>query len=259
MPIRVPPSDDETAAATAAGAHEHVHASSLIARRGAADRPAGSAAFYDVDGTLIKTNIVHAFAWYASHQPTLLGSLRQSLSTAASIPLFLIADKVSRKLFNEMFYTYYKGQSEDRLVTLAEELFEDVIKPSIFPRARDLIAESRAAGCRQVIVSGGLDFTVRPLARYLGVDDYIANRLEFYDHVATGKICKPFVAGAAKADIIRDYARAHDLDLARCWAYSDSFSDYPMLAVVGHPAVVNPDLRLRSTARSYDWPVLDLR
>ena len=28
------------------------------------------ASFYDVDGTLIKTNIVHAFAWYAKHQPT---------------------------------------------------------------------------------------------------------------------------------------------------------------------------------------------
>src|SRR5438046_8355385 len=90
-----------------------------------------SAAFYDVDGTLIKTNIVHAFAWYASQQPTLLGSLRQTLSTAVSIPLFLVADKVSRKMFNEMFYRYYKGQTEDRLETLSEELFEDVIKPSI--------------------------------------------------------------------------------------------------------------------------------
>ena len=53
-------------------------------------------------------------------------------------------------------------------------------------------------------------------------------------------------------------ARAHGLDLAESWAYSDSFSDYPMLAVVGHPTAVNPDLRLRSIARSYDWPVLDL-
>jgi phosphoserine phosphatase len=57
---------------------------------------------------------------------------------------------------------------------------------------------------------------------------------------------------------MRDYARAHDVDLAESWAYTDSYSDYPMLAVVGHPTAVNPDLRLRSVARSYDWPVLDL-
>ena len=125
-------------------------------------------------------------------------------------------------------------------------------------RARDLIAESRRAGVRQVLVSGALDFTMRPLARYLEVDDVIANRLEFKDGYATGKLRKPFIAGATKAQIMRDYARAHGVDLAESWAYSDSFSDFPMLTVVGHPTAVNPDLRLRSIARSYDWPVLDL-
>ena len=217
-----------------------------------------SAAFYDVDGTLIQINIVHAFAFYASRQPSLLSSAARTVKTAASVPLFWAADKLSRKWFNELFYRSYEGASEDRLVVLAEELFEDVIKPNIYPRAADLIAESRRAGCRQVIISGALDFTMRPLARYLGVDDFIANRLEFEDGYATGKLRKPFVAGATKSQIMRNYARAHGVDLAESWAYSDSFSDYPMLAVVGHPTAVNPDFRLRSVARSYDWPVLDL-
>ena len=126
------------------------------------------------------------------------------------------------------------------------------------PRAQSLIDDSRRAGCRQVMVSGGLDFTLKRLADYLGVDDLIANKLEFVDGYATGKLCKPFVAGATKADIMRSYARAHDLDLAESWAYTDSFSDYPMLAAVGHPTACNPDLRLRSHARSYDWPVITL-
>jgi HAD superfamily hydrolase (TIGR01490 family) len=217
-----------------------------------------SAAFYDVDGTLISINIVHAFAFYASRQPSLLESAKRTAKTAASIPLFWAADKLSRKWFNEIFYRSYEGASEDRLVVLAEELFEDVIKPKIYPRAPDLIAESRRAGCRQVLVSGALDFTMRPLARHLGVDDLIANQLEFRRGYATGKLKKPFVAGATKCEIMRDYARDHAIDLAQSWAYSDSFSDYAMLALVGHPTAVNPDLRLRSIARSYDWPVLDL-
>jgi HAD superfamily hydrolase (TIGR01490 family) len=218
-----------------------------------------AAAFYDVDGTLIKTNIVHAFAWYARNQPTLLGSLKKSAKTALSIPMFMVADKLSRKIFNQMFYGYYKGEPKDRLTVLAEDLFEDVIKPSIFPRAKDLLAEASRAGLRNVIVSGGLDFTVRPLARYLGVDDFIANTLEFENGYATGQLGKPFVAGATKATIMRDYAAKNGFDLGNCWAYSDSYSDYPMLAVVGHPTAVNPDLRLRTVARSYDWPVIDLR
>lgn len=217
-----------------------------------------SAAFYDVDGTLIRTNIVHAFAYYARKQASLSASVRKTIGTAISLPVFWAADKLSRKWFNELFYGYYEGESEDRLVTLAEELFEDVIEPAIYPGAQALIDESRRAGCRQVIITGALDFTIMPLARHLGVDDVIANRLEFKHGYATGKLEKPFVAGATKARIIRDYAAAHDIDLTRSYAYSDSYSDYPMLAVCGRPTACNPDLRLRSVARSYDWPVIEL-
>jgi HAD superfamily hydrolase (TIGR01490 family) len=217
-----------------------------------------SAAFYDVDGTLIKINIVHAFAFYAARHASLAESTRRTIQTALSIPVFWAADKLSRKWFNEIFYRSYEGASEDRLVVLADELFEDVIKPNIYPRAKELIDESRRAGVRQVLISGALDFTMRPLAKYLGADDLIANQLEFVDHYATGKLKKPFVAGATKADIMRAYAKQHDVDLAESWAYTDSFSDYPMLAVVGHPTACNPDFRLRSLARSYDWPVLEL-
>jgi HAD superfamily hydrolase (TIGR01490 family) len=217
------------------------------------------AAFFDLDGTLVKTNIVHHFAFYARNQPTLTGSLTKTAKTALSLPMFLVADKLSRKLFNRLFYSYYQGESEDRLVMLAEELFEDVLRPAIYPRAQALLDQTRRAGLRTVIVTGSLDFTVRPLARHLGVDDFIANTLEFENGYATGQLGKPFVAGATKAQILRDYALEHGLDLGRSFAYSDSYSDYPMLAVVGHPTAVNPDLRLRSVARSYDWPVLDLR
>ena len=49
------------------------------------------------------------------------------------------------------------------------------------------------------------------------------------------------------------------LSLAHCHGYSDSASDYPMLAVVGRPTAVNPDLRLRSLARAFNWPILDLK
>lgn len=217
-----------------------------------------SAAFYDVDGTLIKLNIVHAFAFYAARQPSILKSARAVAATGMSVPLFWAADKISRKWFNELFYRNYEGYSRDRLETLSEELFDEVIRPNIYPRARELIEESRRAGVRQVIISGALDFTLAPLVRYFDMDDLVANRLEFRDGYATGKLAKPFVGGSNKADIMRAYAKAHDLDLAESWAFSDSYSDFPMLTAVGHPTVVNPDFRLRSVARSNDWPVLDL-
>jgi HAD superfamily hydrolase (TIGR01490 family) len=216
----------------------------------------GRAAFFDVDGTLVRTNIVHAFAFYAMNQGTIFGTAWNTARTVASIPLLWAADQVNRKLFNEMFYRFYRGQSEDRLLVLADELFEKVLRPAVYPGAPRLVEEARRAGCRIVLCTGALDFTVRALADHLGADDLLANRMHFVDGVATGKVVPPIIEGAHKALAIRDYCLREGLALDRSHAYSDSFSDYPMLAVVGHPAAVNPDLRLRNVARAYEWPVL---
>jgi HAD superfamily hydrolase (TIGR01490 family) len=214
------------------------------------------AAFFDVDGTLVRTNIVHAFAFYAMNQGSILGTAWQTARTVLSIPLFAATDRFDRKIFNELFYRYYAGQSEDRLETLAEELFADVLRPAIYPGAARLVEESRRAGCRVVFVTGALDFTVRRLATHLGADDLIANRMRFVQGVATGQVVPPIIEGAHKALAIRDFCVREGVALEKSFAYSDSFSDYPMLAVVGHPAAVNPDPRLARVARAYEWPIL---
>ena len=66
----------------------------------------------------------------------------------------------------------------------------------------------------------------------------------------------PLLAGATKATWIRRYAEDNGLNLDRCFAYSDSMSDFPMLTVVGNPAVINPDRKLRLQAKAFDWPIL---
>lgn len=217
------------------------------------------AAFYDVDGTLVRTNIVHSYAYYAMNRGSLSGIAGRTLGTVASLPMFGALDALNRKVFNEFFYRYYAGLSEDRLITLADDLFEDVIKPALFPKSQDLIDEAKKAGCRIVLVTGALDFTIRPLMKHLGADDLIANKMQFNGGFATGKVIPPIIEGANKAHAIREYCVKHQLQLDKSHAYSDSASDYAMLAIVGRPTAVNPDLRLRSLARAYNWPVLDLR
>src|SRR5688572_12947658 len=219
----------------------------------------GAAAFYDLDGTLVRTNLVHAFAYNARNQQGLLASLVRTFTTAVSVPMFAAADFYSRKLFNDVFFRRYKGESEDRLRYLADELFENVICPSIFPGAYELIDKSKRLGLRQVLVTGALDLTVGPLARHLGIDFAVTNRLEYVDGKPTGRLRPPVIAAATKASWIRTYAEKEGLNLSECYSYSDSMSDLPMLSVVGHPTAVNPDFRLRNTALQHDWPILDLR
>ncbi len=218
-----------------------------------------AAAFYDLEGTLVSTNLVHTLGFYARNQAGLLRSLRKSVTTLASIPLFAVADQYSRMVFNDIFFKRYKGESEDRLRFFSQELFEDVLKPAVFPGSLELIQKSRSLGLRQVVVTGALDFSVKPLMEYLGVDDYVANRLEFVNGVATGRLVPPVLASATKASWIRTYAEREGLNLSDSYAYSDSMSDLPMLSIVGHPAAVNPDMRLRQTALHHDWPILNLK
>jgi len=216
-------------------------------------------AFFDVDGTLVSTNIVHAYAYYVFNRGTILGMAGRLLKGLALAPLYAATDFYNRKAFNELFYRAYRGLSEDRLLELADGLCEEVLKPAVFPGALDIVAEARRGGCKIVLCTGAIDITMRPLVKHLGADDLIANSLEFVEGFATGKVIPPIVEGAHKARRIRDYCVEHGLKLDLSHAYSDSLSDYPMLAVVGRPTAVNPDARLRSHARAYEWPILDLR
>jgi len=218
-----------------------------------------AAAFYDLEGTLVSTNLVHTLGFYAKNQQGLFRTFKKSASTLLSIPLFAVTDQYSRKVFNDLFFKRYKGESEDRLRFFAEELFEGVLKPAIFPGAIELIEKSRSLGLRQIVVTGALDLSVVPLMKYLGIDDYVTNRLEFVNGVATGRLLPPVVAAATKASWIRTFAEREGLSLNDSYAYTDSMSDLPMLSVVGHPAAVNPDMRLRQTALHHDWPILNLK
>jgi len=217
-----------------------------------------AASYFDVDGTLVTTNLVHPTLYYMLHQPTPLHSAAKLGRALLKSPWMALAEVRDRRMFNELLFTSFEGVSEDRLVALAEETFERVFKPNIYPGAKELIRTSLAKGHEVVLVSGALDFLMKLLADHLGATSVIANRLELKDRFCTGKLLRPVVAGPEKARLIREHARANGHDLDDCFAYSDSYSDVPMLSVVGHPACINPDTKLELLARAYHWPVVHL-
>ncbi len=220
---------------------------------------AQAASFYDLEGTLVSTNLVHTLGFYARRQQGLFTTIKKSIGTLAKLPLFGVTDLYSRNVFNELFFQSYKGESLDRLRFFSDELFEEVLKPAIFPGTFELLETSKKIGQRQVVLTGALDFTIEKLMVYLGIDEYKANRLEFVNGYATGRILPPVMASATKAKWMREYAERENINLSQSYAYSDSISDLPMLSIVGHPVAVNPDFRLKQTAIQHDWAILDLK
>jgi HAD superfamily hydrolase (TIGR01490 family) len=216
------------------------------------------ASYFDVDGTLVSSNLLQPTWFYLANNVHPVRSLKSVARALWRAPRMAAAELQDRRMFNEVLFTVYEGISEDRLRILADECVAG-IKKSLFPEAKSLVQRCRDEGHDVVLVSGSLDFLMNQLAEHLGATHVIANRLEIKDGYATGRLLRPVVAGPEKARLVREHARAHGHDLNECFAYSDSYSDVPMLSVVGHPAAVNPDSKLETLAKTYGWPVLSLK
>jgi len=195
-----------------------------------------AAAYFDVDGTLVRTNLLQPTVFYLANQQTPVQSAGRLLRAALRAPQMALAEMRDRRTFNELLYSTYEGISRDRLLLLSEECFDKVVRPALFSNARALVKRCRDEGQDVVLVSGALDFVLEHLVKYLGASALIANRLEFKANYATGRLLRPVVAGPEKARLIREHAKDNDYDLAECFAYSDSYSDVPMLSVgLGEP------------------------
>lgn len=216
----------------------------------------GRAAFYDLDGTIVDLNLVHAAIFILANLGEWSGRVAYLLGFAARIPRLYVAERRDRRLLNTILFEAFKNVSRDRLLSLGEEYCERILIGHLFPRALDLIEANRAAGIEPVLVTGSPDFIVAPLARHLGVADFAANRFVFSRGRATGRLAEPVMAGDEKAAWCADYAAGRNIDLADCWGYADSHYDIAFLAALGHPVAVNPDRRLRAAALSRQWPVI---
>jgi HAD superfamily hydrolase (TIGR01490 family) len=216
-------------------------------------RPA--AAFFDVDGTIVRTTVVHYYLWLELRQravaewPALLSRI------APDLILWQRLDRRNRAAFNREFYRVYKGLDAALVRSLARETLDDVTLPRMYPKAVQAIRAHRRNGTRVVFLTGALDFLVEPLRPL--ADEIICARLAEYDGEFTGALEETPIAGEARSALMRRWAQDNGVDLADCWAYADGVSDLPMLAAVGHPVAVNPDEPLRAAARRRDFAIAE--
>jgi len=222
-------------------------------KRVAAEKPGEVAAIFDVDGTLVGSNVVSYFAWLRMRElPAPLRPLWLA-GFLTKIPYYWGLDKISRAHFNRAFYKNYAGWKPSRARHLGQESFPGFTLERIFPDALQQLRDHKAAGHRVVLLSGALDFLLEPMKDL--ADDVLCSTLAQENGAFTGELTGAPVAGDARARMLASFARRRNLDLSRSYAYADSISDLPMLEAVGNPVAVNPDRRLGAAARDRGWRV----
>ncbi|MCE2413175.1 HAD family hydrolase [Candidatus Poribacteria bacterium] len=215
--------------------------------------PKKAVAFFDVDGTLLKSTIVHYYIWMRSALAPFLLKRLWLIGFLPKIAYYLILDRMSRPRFNEVFYRNYRGMNVAEIKELSTEMFEVYLRPKIFSAAITQIQEHKEQGTAVVFVTGSLDFIVQPIADYLDVDSVLAPQLHEQNGQFTGELTTVPLIGEEKAKAVQAFAEQNGISLEESYAYGDSQSDLPMLECVGNPVVVNPGKTLREKALTSGW------
>jgi HAD superfamily hydrolase (TIGR01490 family) len=216
--------------------------------------PERQMAAFDLENTLIASNVVVSYAWLASRRIEGNDRLRLVGKLLGEAPGLLKLDRKDRSDFLRHFYRRYEGASAEQMRVDSIEMLSEMILSKSFPAAIRRVREHKALGHRTVLITGALDFVVEPLAPLF--DDIVAASMSVDDQGRyTGQMVDVPPTGESRASILIDFAAANDIDLKESVAYADSSSDLPMLEVVGFPVAVNPETRLSAIARKRGWLV----
>ena len=216
--------------------------------------PKRHVAAFDLENTLIASNVVESYSWLATRRLNTPERIRYVVRTLVQAPGLLKLDRRDRTDFLRHFYRRYEDAPVDQIEEDARELLTQLIITKSFPAGIRRVREHRAAGHRTVLITGALDFAVaglRPL-----FDEIVAATMSTRpDGTYSGEMMSVPPTGEARAQILADYCEAEGFRLDECVAYADSSSDLPLFEAVGFPVAVNPETRLAAIARKRGWLV----
>ncbi|ROZ98561.1 HAD family phosphatase [Gordonia sp. OPL2] len=220
-----------------------------------ADRTHRVAAFFDLDKTVIAKSSALAFSRPFFDEGLI--NRRSVLKSSYAQFLFLVtaADHDQVENLRRHVTDMCRGWDVEQVRAIVNETLHDVVNPLVFAEAADLIAEHRRRGHDVVLISASGREMVEPIGDLLGVDHVEASEMRVVDGHYTGEL-EFYCYGENKAIAMTALAESRGYDLAASFAYSDSITDLPMLAAVGHPVAVNPDRQLRKRATDEGWPVM---
>ena len=216
--------------------------------------PKRHVAAFDLENTLIASNVVESYSFLATRRLNTPERTRYVLRTLVEAPGLLKLDKRDRTDFLRHFYRRYQDAPVAQIEEDAQEMMSQLILTKSFPEGLRRVREHKAAGHHTILITGALSFNVAGLKPLF--DEIVAAEMSVRaDGTYSGEMVAVPPTGEARAQILADYCDAEGFRLDECVAYADSSSDLPLFEAVGFPVAVNPETRLAAIARKRGWLV----
>ena len=117
---------------------------------------------------------------------------------------------------------------------LETSIFPKILEQmEVTPGAESLITELHQRGYKVGLVSGGFHEVIDPIARSLGIDLVLANRLEASDGRLTGKVLGEIITPERKKESLLTWAKENHVPQSQTIAMGDGANDLPMIETAG--------------------------
>ncbi len=209
-------------------------------------------AFFDVDGTLLDGSSGNMIVKYMVKEH-LLGwdAVWKAIKYTTLYKLNILP-------YEEVYRWSFEGSANqpiEQLTALLDRVYESYLLPNFYAEGRDCIRAHSEAGDFTVIATAVGEYMAEKVRAQFGADDKICAMAPIREGRVTTDFEMPLPYGEGKLELARRMAEERGVPLSECYFYSDSASDLPLLAAVGHPVVVNPQWELRRLVKGRNWPV----
>jgi HAD superfamily hydrolase (TIGR01490 family) len=210
------------------------------------------AAFFDMDRTLVRCNSGSLYVrWLRQRGEISRYRQLRALGWLAQYKLAILdMESVTTRVIAEM-----KGDDEGEMREKCLEFTRANVLGEVAPKALAALERHRQDGHVVAILSSSTPYVTEPLAQHLGIEHVICTRLGVAAGKFDGTHIRPACYGPGKVHWAQAFAEKNQVDLAKSFFYTDSYSDLPMLERVGAARVINPDTRLKRHAQRVGWPV----
>ena len=217
-----------------------------------------SVAVFDLDNTLIRGSSLFHFGWLLVRRRLIspLEVMRYAVTEFTYVRRTSEREGLPGQLA-EKILSLVKGASQEELMRLAGDFASTTLRSHIVEDVLKEVRNFQKLGVPCYLATASPQELAQAIADELGMQGALGTQSQVYQGHYTGHLASPICHGPEKAWRVQHLMERKGYEKTMAWAFSDSINDLPLLALVGHPVVVNADKALRQIAHLNSWPVLD--